>query len=287
MKILVTGGSGFLGSHVADELSNRGHKVVVFDIKKSKWIRADQKMCVGSILNFKSLEKAIKGSDIIFHFAALADLDEAAHKPIQTVRKNIMGTVSILELAKKYGVKRFIYASSIYSLSVQGGFYRCSKKAAEDYIEEYYKNYGLNFTIIRYGSLYGTRTNKSNGVYKIVNDAIKNKQLQYVGSKKVIRKYINVLDASKASANTILPKYANKYVNITGERSYKVTYLLNTVSKFLKLPNRVKYLNASVTGHYIKSPKLFKLRTGINYRLSKYIKLKKGIYSLIKDIKKK
>ena len=71
---------------------------------------------------------------------------------METVRNNILGTVNILELSKKYKVKRIIYASSIYSISVQGGFYRCSKKAAEDYIEEYYKRYGLNFTILRYGS---------------------------------------------------------------------------------------------------------------------------------------
>ena len=73
MKIVVTGGSGFLGSHVADELSKKGHEVIIFDKKKSKWIRSDQKMHIGTILSFNDLEKAIKSSDIIFHFAALAD----------------------------------------------------------------------------------------------------------------------------------------------------------------------------------------------------------------------
>ena len=154
---------------------------------------------------------------------------------MQTVTKNILGTVNILELSKKYKVKRFIYASSIYSLSVQGGFYRCSKKAAEDYIEEYYKNYGLNFTIVRYGSLYGMRTDRSNGVYRIIKDALQNKELQYIGNKNVIRKYINVIDAAKATANTISLKYSNKYVNITGARSYKVTHLLDVVAKSLKI----------------------------------------------------
>ena len=75
MKITVTGGSGVLGSHVADELSKIGHKVKIFDKKKSKWLRPDQKMYVSNILNQKNLENAIKGADIVFPFAALSDLD--------------------------------------------------------------------------------------------------------------------------------------------------------------------------------------------------------------------
>ena len=177
MKILVTGGSGFLGSNVADELSRRGHQVVIFDKKKSKWIRPNQKMCIADILNFKKLKKIIKGSDIVYHFAALADLDQALTEPIKSVDVNIRGTVKILELCRKYNVKRFIYASTIYVNSVDGGFYRSSKKAAEDYIEEYYKRYGISFTILRYGSLYGLRATKSNGIFRIVNKALKNKGL--------------------------------------------------------------------------------------------------------------
>ena len=77
MKITITGGSGFLGSHVADELSKIGHEVKIFDKKKSKWLKSDQKMYVGDILNQRSLERAVKGADIVFHFAALSDLEEA------------------------------------------------------------------------------------------------------------------------------------------------------------------------------------------------------------------
>ena len=71
MKIVVVGGSGFLGSHVADELSKSGHKVTIFDIKRSKWLRKDQKMQVGNILKSKKLEKIIKNNDIVFHFASI------------------------------------------------------------------------------------------------------------------------------------------------------------------------------------------------------------------------
>ena len=137
MKVTVLGGSGFLGSHVADELSKRGHKVIIFDKKKSKWIRSDQKMFIGNILNPNDLENVIKNTDVVFHFAALADLDQALKNPINTVKVNILGTVQVLELCRKHNVKRFIHASTIYVNSTDGGFYRSSKKAAEDYVEEY------------------------------------------------------------------------------------------------------------------------------------------------------
>ena len=77
MQITVLGGSGFLGSHVADELSKRGHKVIIFDKKKSKWLRRDQKMLIGDIFNYKALENAIKGCQVVYNFAALADIDQA------------------------------------------------------------------------------------------------------------------------------------------------------------------------------------------------------------------
>ena len=144
MKITVIGGSGYLGSHIADRLSSLGHEVIIYDKKKSKWIKKNQKFIKGDILNLKLLEKAIKNSKIIYHFAALSDIDEALLKPKTTVLTNILGTVNILELAKKYKIKRFFYASSIYAISTDGGFYRCIKRASEDYIEEYRKLYSLN-----------------------------------------------------------------------------------------------------------------------------------------------
>ena len=135
MKIVVLGGSGFLGSHVADELSKRGHQVTIFDKKKSRWIKPIQKFYLGNILDTSKLEKVIKNADIVFHFAALADLSQALKQPINSVKLNILATVLALDLCRKYKVKRFIFASTIYVNSIQGGFYRSSKKAAEDYIE--------------------------------------------------------------------------------------------------------------------------------------------------------
>jgi len=243
MKVTVLGGSGFLGSHVADELSKRGHKVIIFDKKKSKWIRSDQKMFIGNILNPNDLENVIKNTDVVFHFAALADLNQALKNPINTVKVNILGTVQVLELCHKHNVKRFIHASTIYVNSTDGGFYRSSKKAAEDYVEEYKKIHDLNYTIVRFGSLYGQRSDDTNGVRIIVKNAIVNGQISYTGSRKTVRSYIHILDAAKACVDTLKKKYENKHVIITGKKQIKMTMFLKNLSKMLKISKKIKFIS--------------------------------------------
>ena len=206
MKIAVLGGSGFLGSHLSDLLSSKGHFVKVFDTKKSKYLKKNQKMYVGSILDKNKLSNIIKGCDFVYHFAALADLNLATKKPLETAEINILGTINALVLSKKHKVKRFIFASSIYANTEEGGFYGSSKQAAESYIEKFYKTFGLNYTILRFGSLYGSRSGNANGINAIINGAINNKKLIYGGSKLAAREYIHVEDATKACIKIIKKK---------------------------------------------------------------------------------
>ena len=92
-------------------------------------------------------------------------------------------------------------------MSNQGGFYRVSKKAAEEYIEEFSKRFNLNFTILRYGTIYGKRSNNTNGVKKIIKNALKNKEVVYEGSIKSKRNYLSAQDAAKITVSTIKKKY--------------------------------------------------------------------------------
>lgn len=182
MKAVVFGGSGFLGSHVADALTESGHEVIVFDRKPSAYINEKQTMIVGDICDSTVVEAAMDGADYVFDFAGIADLDDASTRPLDTIELNIKGTCILIEacLAKK--IKRFVYASSFYVHSEKGGFYRCSKQAAELYIEEYSRKFGLEFTILRYGSLYGTRTTPSNGVYSLLDGALHHGKIIYGAS---------------------------------------------------------------------------------------------------------
>jgi UDP-glucose 4-epimerase len=262
MKILITGGSGFLGSHVADELTKKGHKVTIFDIKKSKWINNKQNFIKGNIRDLKKLSSAIKGKDIIYHFAALADLDEAKKKPVETIEVNVLGTANLLRLSKKHKIKKFIYASTIYVVSEDGGFYRCSKKASEDYIEEFQKTYGLNYIILRFGSLYGPRADKNNGVKKLIQRAIKYKKLSYEGSRNAIREYINVKDAAKISAEILKKKFINQHLILTGKKKIKVKFLLSSLAKILKIKKKISFYEKDYTGHYVKTPYTYKPKMG-------------------------
>lgn len=147
MKVIVFGGSGFLGSHVADSLTKAGHQVTIFDQKPSLHIQPTQKMLIGDILEPQEVSEAIKGCDVVYNFAGLADIDEARTKPIETVKSNILGNTILLDAAAKHRVKRFLFASTVYVYSSSGSFYSASKKACESYIENYQRIYGLNYTI--------------------------------------------------------------------------------------------------------------------------------------------
>ena len=180
-KAVVVGGSGFIGSHVADFLSQEGFQVVIYDLKESKWLREDQEMVVGSVLD-EALKIVLKGAEVVYNFAAIADIDEALNQPKNSAEVNILGNLNVLESCRINSVKRFIYASTVYVHSREGGFYRCSKQSAEQYVEEYQRLYGLDYTILRYGSLYGPRANNNNGLYKIVESALKTGKVRYEGN---------------------------------------------------------------------------------------------------------
>tara|TARA_B100000029_G_C17574220_1_gene957639 strand:+ start:1483 stop:2355 length:873 start_codon:yes stop_codon:yes gene_type:complete len=286
MKCLITGGSGFLGSHVADELTKRGHQVTIYDKQSSNWKKSNQKIIIGDLLNYNSLEKAIKGKDIIFHFAALSDLGESLYKPIKTIKYNILGTVYALEICRKNKIKRFVHASTIYVNSNQGGFYRSSKKAAEDYVEEYKKRYGLDFTILRFGSLYGDRSNKNNGVRQIVDNALKNKEVSYIGTSKTIREYIHVRDAAKATVDILNNKYKNQHMMITGKSKIKLPYFLRTLSKILKIRKKIRFKNKRIPGHYVLSPHTYVPIKGKKFNIKSGVNFEDGLKNLVKELKK-
>src|SRR5215467_12420513 len=117
MKVTVVGGSGFLGSHVADELSTAGHTVCIYDRVSSPWLRSDQRMVIGDLSDLEALTRAMAGAEVVYHFAAFADLNEAMTRPIDTVQVNVLGTVNVLEACRRNQIRRFVYASTVYVYS--------------------------------------------------------------------------------------------------------------------------------------------------------------------------
>ena len=283
MKILVTGGSGFLGSHVADELTKYGHKVIIYDLLKSKWIKKNQKFIKGNITDTKKLSRLISETDIVYNFAALGDLDKARFMPIETVNYNILSLVNMLKLSKKFKIKRFVQASSVYADSEEGGFYGRSKRAAEDYMVEFDKTFTLPYTILRFGSLYGPRADDNNGIKKLIKSAKTKKKIIYRGNKTAVRRYIHVKDAAKLSVQILSSRYKNKILTITGKKSIKVYNLMKFLSNKLKLKIKNNFfLNEKNTAHYKNKPTPLERKKGINIFIKKEKNFKESILELLK-----
>jgi len=287
MKITVFGGAGFLGSHVCDKLSDAGHSVSIFDLVESKWLRPDQTMLIGNILDVGAVEKAILAADIVFNYAGIADLEEAMNKPRETVEVNILGNTNILEACRESNVKRYIFASTIYVYSQHGGFYRCSKQASELYIENYYQQYGLEYTILRYGSLYGTRSDKNNAIYRFVDGAVKNNKIAYGGNPESLREYIHVEDAATATVEMLDGKYSNENITLTGHQAMRVKDLLHMIQEILGKDIELEYRKEKSLAHYDVTPYSFAPKVGRKYAAPLHIDMGQGLIELIEEYSNK
>jgi UDP-glucose 4-epimerase len=287
-KVCVIGGSGFLGSHVSDELTKAGFEVIIFDSSPSPWqISEKQNMIIGDILDFNSVLEATRDCFAIYNFAAISDLEVAIENPVDTAKINILGNIHALEACLKNNISRYIFASSVYVNSREGGFYKCSKKSAEDYICEYKKKYGLDYTIIRYGSLYGPRSNIHNGLWRIVTNAITNKTIQYQGNPDAMREYIHVQDAARASVDMLKQDFANEKITLTGQEANKVDDLLKMLAEILGLPQQATYLRNIREGHYVRTPYAYEPSISKKYIPDLHIDLGQGLLDLIQSLSAK
>ncbi len=284
-KAIVIGGSGFIGSHVADHLSETGYQVTIYDRTKSKWLRVDQNMVIGDVLDEEKLNSTIEGSEVVYNFAALADLNQALDRPLNTISVNILGNAKVMEACRIYGVKRFVYASTIYVHSREGGFYRCSKQASESYVEEYQRTYGLDYTILRYGSLYGPRADETNGLYRIVKSALATGVVKYEGHIDSMREYIHVHDAARASIDILGEKFRNESIVLTGQEPMRVLDLLKMLVEILGLPeDAVEFIDNNYAGHYVRTPYAYQPKLGYKFIPPVHVDLGQGILQVIKEI---
>ncbi len=284
MKAIVFGGSGFLGSHVADVLTNAGYHVIVYDLVKSKYLKPTQEMIVGDILNENKINEIVQGSDVVYNFAAIADLEDAVEHPLDTVKINIIGNTIILEACKKSNVKRFVFASSLYVYSKAGSFYRSTKQACELLIENYYEMFGLNYTILRYGSLYGPRADEHNFIYKIIKQALTENRIVREGDGYELREYIHIYDAAKMSVTILDKNFENQSVIITGTQQMKVRDLLTMIKEMLDNKVEIQYVTPKYNIHYEITPYCFSPKLASRIINNTYIDLGQGIFECIKDI---
>jgi len=285
-KIIVTGGSGFLGSHVSDALTEAGYKVFIFDKKKSPWLKESQEMILGDILDEKLINDAVKNKYAVFHFAGISDLQEANDDPLNSVKYNILGTTGLLEACAREKVSRFVFASSVYVYSEHGGFYRTTKQSCELLIENYQKLKGLDYTILRFGSLYGRRANQFNWIHNIIHQALTEGKMERKGDGEEIRDYIHVSDAAKCCVAVLDDEYKNNYIMLTGSQTIKVKDLLKMIAEMMDDQVKVSFLKERIKEHYEITPYSFRPRIAKKMTQPTHIDLGQGILDTIYDIYK-
>ena len=284
MRVLVTGGSGFLGSHVADALSTSGHEVTIFDIAPSNYLKPNQKMITGDILDRDLLKSVIVDQQIVYHFAGIADIDEATEKPVETVKYNILGTTYLLEACRKNAIQRFIFASSAYVFSNSGYFYRTSKQACELLIENYYDLYGLKYTCLRYGSLYGDRANKRNSIYRLIRQAVYDGKIIYAGEGDEIREFIHVRDAAQSSVSILDAKFENQHIILTGAEKLTYNQLLEMINEIMGNNLQIEKKTSIRKAHYKISPYNFSPKLGRKLINNPHIDMGQGLLNCMAEI---
>lgn len=287
-KVVVFGGSGFLGSYVAEELTRRSCNVTIADTNTSKFISNIQHYIECDIMDYDKIKEIVAKADIVYNFVAIANLDEAIHRPLKAMNINVMGHLNILEACREVGgVERVVYASSAYALSDEGSFYGISKQTSEKLTEEYYQRYGLKYTVIRYGSLYGERASHNNYIYNLLYDAINTCELHYKGDGQDLREYIHAADAAKLSVDILEDEqFENEHIILTGIEKLKRIDLLTMINEIMHNKLDIKQLESDNMGHYKITPYSFHPTVAKKLVANPYIDLGQGLLECIQVIHK-
>jgi UDP-glucose 4-epimerase len=252
MRVLVTGGSGFIGSHVVDKLRLRGHEPVIYDLRPSPWhIGAGGPNTVdtvlGSITDREALERALHSCDAVAHLAAVADVNDVHASPEDAERVNARGTVAVLEACRRAGVKRVVYASTIWVYSdcepeevdedtllpPPSHLYTSTKLAGELYCKSYQELYGIDYTILRFGIPYGPRAREAAVIPAFVNKAFKGDPLTLAGDGMQSRRFVYVEDLADGVAAGLAEIATNRVYNLASDENVTIKQIAETVQEIV------------------------------------------------------
>ncbi len=238
-KVIVTGGSGFIGSHVVDALMDVGHQVTVID-HRTRPHRQDVGFEDIDLMDMSSVLAATKEAEHIFHLAAVSNVNYAYKYPVYTTALNILGTTHVLEAARINGVRRVYLASTVwvyngtpngepldesvpFYLNGAGHIYTSSKMACEMICHNYHQLYNVPFTVLRLGIPYGPRMREELLIPIFIKKALAGEPLTVAGKGAQFRKFVYVRDLAEGHVLAMKEEAANQTYNLEGSR--KVTVL--------------------------------------------------------------
>jgi len=248
-KVVVTGGSGFIGSHVVDALMDAGHRVTVID-HRVRPHRSDVGFEDVDLMDLSSVLEATKGVEQIFHLAAVSNVNYAYKYPVYSTALNVMGTTHILEAARINGAQRVHLASTVwvyngapngkpadetvpFYLEGAGHIYTSTKMAAEMVCHNYAQLYKVPFTILRYGIPYGPRMREELLIPAFIKKALNGQPLTISGKGEQYRNFVYVRDMAEAHVLAMNDQAVNQTYNLEGTRKVTVLEVAEGIKKLL------------------------------------------------------
>jgi UDP-glucose 4-epimerase len=241
-RVLVTGGAGFIGSHVVDRLIEAGHEPRILDLRPSPY-RDDVETVIGDMCVLDDVMRAAEGCDAIAHLAAAADVGEVQKDPILSEQLNARGTVNVLEAARELGVERVVYASTIWVYSdveaervdeetplvPPAHLYTATKLAGELYCRSYRELYDVESTILRFGIPYGPRARPAAVIPIFVDKALAGEPLTLAGGGLQSRRFVYVEDLADGVVKGLAPEAANRTYNLVSDEDVTIKQIAEHV----------------------------------------------------------
>jgi UDP-glucose 4-epimerase len=245
---LVTGGSGFIGSHVVDVLVERGHTPVNFDrVDSPHHEPGSVETVLGDATDVDALAAAMDGCDSVIHLAAMADVNDVQADPEGAELANSRATLAVLEAARRAEVCRVVYGSTIWvysdvpetevceetRLAPPAHLYTATKLAGELYCRSYAELYGVEYTVLRFGIPYGPRARDATVLAAFTKKALGGEPLTVAGSGDQTRRFVYVEDLADGIVRGLEPAAANRIYNLTGSETTTILEIAQTVKRLL------------------------------------------------------
>ena len=259
MRIAVTGGGGFIGSHVVDHLIGAGHDVVVIDVRppqrpRVEWFDVD-------LLDLTGLVRATRDCQVVFHLAAVSNVNEAFDFPTEAVEVNVVGTAKVWEACRRTQVRRAVLASTVwvyagapgdhpldedtpFALTDEGHVYTSTKIASEMLVRNFAALYGQEFTILRYGIPFGPRMRDELVIARFVAMALRGQPITLQGDGSQYRNYLYVEDLAEAHSRALAPAAVNQVFNLEGSERVSVLRIVQSIQALLDEPVAVEFMPA-------------------------------------------
>lgn len=247
MRVLVVGGSGFVGSHVVDKLMDADIDVSVFDLRAPDF-RNDVDFIEGDVRDAEAVRAAVDGVDAVYHLAAVADVGHVHKDPVRSEAINVRGTMNILEAARQADQpKRVIYASTTWVYGGSGAedvdeetrvdapdhFYTATKLAGEFYCQSYATLYDVPVTILRYGIPYGPRSREAAVIPLFVKKALNGEAITLAGGGHQFRKFVYVEDLAEGNVLALKDAARNRVFNLAGSQRVSIREIAHAVQELL------------------------------------------------------